>query len=134
MDSQKRSEQSLTQRHALGGGRAMHSLSVRFTLACPCGRPVNSPPRHDGLLGLRGEPGCDASEEEEPGRVSGIEERQLARCMFWCCEARGSEGWSVVEREAVRCGLAVVCTQRAQASGRLTSGRPTQWPSRVVVR
>jgi len=79
VDNQKRSEQSLTQRHALGGGRAMHSLSVRFTLACPCGRPVNNPPRQDGLLGLRGEPGCDASEEEEPGGVSGIEERQLAR-------------------------------------------------------
>jgi hypothetical protein len=29
--SQKKSEQSLSQRHAFGGGRAMHNLSVRRT-------------------------------------------------------------------------------------------------------
>ena len=69
--SQKKSEQSHTQRRAFGGGRAMHSLSVRLTP--PCGRAVKRPPRQ-GLLGFRGEPGRTS--------VSGIDERQFARCMF----------------------------------------------------
>ena len=69
--SQKKSEQSHTHRRAFGGGRAMHSLSMRLTP--PCGRVVKRPPRQ-GLLGFRGEPGRTS--------VSGIDERQFARCMF----------------------------------------------------